>query len=453
MKLLWRDGPNHFVIGIVTGGRSERPGPCRTFLVSAAERDCLLPYLSLWFHFTLLLAQTFSADAVLEELTPSQQLHNMEDYENTNAREWLNVEAKPRREASPSLLIDLDIPTNDAEAAWRQHERPVDTIEVPADLIWEDNQVDAIAAKYKTFIFSQHRRGDGKVIKFDIWGAKTDAKAAKQAIHDWIQREAPSKREKGTQKFMKTGSMIPKQRAMEEKRWALEVTRHRYRQFPPYGSVFGAIGTFHWPLSAYRPEEALGNSFEVLDPIRMDCESYIVFNKDSSAFQVMGDSDNVKQAVLRIRQVCFQVAARQAVSTRKYLIHSGEGEDIPSHVVLVPYKRPTDVAKTLSLRERRSPQGVRVTAAISGAQSKKSVRITKRCLLATIAKLRYYRGYLELRVRLGTFLVTQYRASASGQYETAEFQKMLQQSQFVGETTVEYVLLSPPRSSHYYDVS
>lgn len=414
-------------------GRSDRDRYCRAFLLLLTTRVNITP-LSL-----RLFASLFSHSLVdFQDLTlTSARAETMENYERTNAQEWLTVEAKPKPQAAPGLLVDVGILTNDAETAWRQHERPVDTIEVPADLIWEDNQVDVIAAQYKTFIFSQHRRGDGKVIKFDIWGAKTAARATKQAIFDWVQCEAPSKRAQGVAKFMKTASMLPKQRALEEKRWAREVTRHRYRQFPPYGSVFGAIGTLHWPLSVYRPEEALGNSFEALDPIRMDCESYIVFNKDSSTFQVMGDAEHVKQAVIRIRQVCFQVAARQAVSARRYLLHANQDDSLPSHVILVPYKRPTDIAKTLPRREGRSPHGVSVAEASSGDEARKAVRITKKCLLATIAKLYYYRGHLELRVRLGTFLVTQYRAPTNGQYDTTEFQQMLGKSQFVGEVTVE----------------
>lgn len=355
-----------------------------------------------------------------------------------------------RREAQP-LLVDVGTSSdNAAEVAWRNHERPVTSISVPVELVWRDQQHDVIAKKFGTFVFSDNRVSQAGMIQFDIWGEPAAVKHTRQAMHDWVQREAPSKNMLGENPFWKQRSQLPHQRYAEEKKWNREVERQRFRQCPPIGTQFGAIGTFHWPAKEIQPHEVLGNSYEAFDSIRMECSCYVVFDHDIPAFKVMGKDSDVKAALLRIRKVFFQITAHQIAPVRRYFVHIGEEQDeMPSHVTLESYevvKRLGPGNTTSQVPEGCSPRGhteIYLDAAEHQQRHEMSVRdarIAGKTIMLVIAKLHYYRGHLKLRIRLGTFLVREFMRPDDDGYTFEAFKEMIQQSQFAGEVTPEYVL-------------
>jgi hypothetical protein len=363
---------------------------------------------------------------------------------------WLVAEGVKRQEQShrepQPLLVDVgDNVVNAAENAWRSHKLPLASITVPDELIWADREHEAIAKEFGTFVFSDDRVGKGGTIKLDIWGEVTAVKLTRQKIHDWIERESPSKRQLGLNSHPTTKSLLPRQRSAEEKRWNREVMRQRFRREPPIGMLFGAIGTFHWPVKEFQPHELLGNSYEAFDPIRMDCSCYVIYNQDISGFKVMGEAGAVKAALLRIRKACFQITARQIAPVRRYFLHLHEAE-VSSHVTLLLYehiKRIGATATTTQDHPGYSPQAWYETDLDATEQqqhremSTRDVKIAGKTIMLMIAKLHYYRGHLKLRVRLGTFLAMEYRATENGKYTIDDFREMIQQSQFVGQVTPE----------------
>jgi hypothetical protein len=351
------------------------------------------------------------------------------------------------REPQP-LLVDVgDSVLNDAENAWRSHKLPLASITVPDELIWADQKHEAIAKKFGTFVFSDDRIGKGGTIKLDIWGEVAAVQHTRQAIHDWIERESPSKRALGLNSHPTTRSLLPRQRPAEEKRWNREVMRQRFRREPPIGMLFGAIGTFHWPVKEFQPHELLGNSYEAFDPIRMDCSCYVIYNQDISGFKVMGEAGAVKVALLRIRKACFQITARQIASLRRYFLHLHETEaEASSHVTLTPYEHIKRIGATTATTQDHpghSPQAQDEADLDTREQQQhretsiREAKVAGKTIMLMIAKLHYYRGHLKLRVRLGTFLAMEYRATEDGRYTVEDFRDMLRQSQFVGQVTPE----------------
>jgi hypothetical protein len=356
-------------------------------------------------------------------------------------QEQVNQEPQP-------LLIDVgDSAVTAAENAWRNHERPAASTTVPDELVWRDQEHEAIAKRYGTFVFSEDRNKSG-MIQIDVWGELKAVDATLQAIRAWKTREMPSKRVMGTMPFSKQISLLPQQRKNEEKKWHREVMRQRFRRAPPLGTQFGAIGFFHWPVKEFQPHELLGTSYEAFDPIRMECSCYVVFDQSLPGFQVMGDATAVKDALLRIRKACFQITARQVAPVRRYFLHLGETEsDIPTHVTLEQYERIKRIAaRNITLPQDHpgcSPKG-RVEIDLDPEEeqenrekSTQDVKIAGKSIMRMIAQLHYYRGHLTFRIRLGTFLATHYRATEDGRYTVDDFRSMLQQSQFVGEVTPE----------------
>jgi hypothetical protein len=364
-----------------------------------------------------------------------------------NDSPWMVAEGVVTREQErDDVPLLIEFADNAAEAAWRNRERPVETIIVPEELAWSDQQHEQIAQKHGTFVTAEGGGTGHGGIRFGIWGEASAVKQTRQAIHDWIKRETPSKHTLGTNTFSKQRSLLPQQRQSVEKKWIQEVRRQRFRQSPPLGTPFGAIGTFHWPVKDYQPNEVLGNSYEALDIIRMGCSCYIIFSPEKSGFQVLGHTADVKTALVRLRKAYFQVAARQIASVRTYILDFGNAEDeIRSHVALEPYeriKRTDPLAATAQDHPGKSPkiQGEVVSRATEQQMSETSTRDVKvvgKTIMRMISKLHYYRGHLRLRIRLGTFLATHYRISTHESYPIDDFNEMIKQSQFAGEVTPE----------------
>ena len=353
---------------------------------------------------------------------------------------------RAREQAREDVPLLIEFADNPAEAAWRSHERPFETIHVPEELAWRDQQHEYIAKKYGTFITSEGGASGHGGIRFGIWGEASAVKHTRQEIHDWIKREAPSKHTLGTNTFSKQRSLLPQQRRSAEKKWKEEVQRQRFRQSPPLGTAFGSIGLFHWPVKDYQPNEVLGNSYEALDLIRMGCSCYIIFSPEHSGFHVLGDDTNVKVALLRMRKAYFQIAARQISPVRKYILYFGNAEDeIRSHVGLESYeriKRIDSSASTAQVHLGKSPksQGKGETWSIEQqilGTSMRDVKIAGKTIMRMISRLHFYRGQLRLRIRLGKFLATHYKISATDDYTINEFNEMVKQSQFAGEVTPE----------------
>jgi hypothetical protein len=249
--------------------------------------------------------------------------------------------------------------------------------------------------------------------------------------------------------FPKVVTLTPKLRARYERRWERDVTKMVFRQIPPPETKFQAIGSFHWPVDDYRPEEALGASYEALDRIRMDCSCYVVFWKARNLFQIMGEEANVDAGLERMRMVCAQIEARQISNVRQYVLRWPAPEKMPSTVYLHPYEKPEtsaangDAPETLA----NTPRGddyIKDDDLTEPLQIREEIdtRHAKDRILETIERLHFYRGILHMRVRLGTFLVDQYKIPKdNGHYQVMDFQDMIKASQFIGHVTKEYVYM------------
>ncbi|TKA64152.1 hypothetical protein B0A55_09296 [Friedmanniomyces simplex] len=268
------------------------------------------------------------------------------------------------------------------------------------------------------------------------------------AIARWIEDSGyGGKKSARSANFAKIVSLTPKLRERAERSWEREVRRQRFRRDPPMGTAFRAIGSFHWPVKEYRPEEILGNSYEALDPIRMECSCYVVFVKAFNLFRVMGKPTEVKAGLQRVRQTCFQIAARQFNPVRLYLLHWPDAEQIPLFVYLDEYEPPANLPLEVVDSEgeanvRKAPRGDEYgqhdkTQIEAQEQTRASAERLRTTILRTLARLHYYRGHVQMRIRLGKFLAIQYMEGKYGVYDLDEYETMLSMSQFSGEVTQE----------------
>ncbi|EMD01224.1 hypothetical protein BAUCODRAFT_203034 [Baudoinia panamericana UAMH 10762] len=388
----------------------------------------------------------------------------MEGYERRNALTWdLHYAERPeqpqsggwklvdvgRKRGAPCKQVPLKLThesDNGAQAEWRDRKRPVDEVRIPDELALQRKPYyEEVAKRYCTFIFSQHHRSTSGTKTLGIWGEKNAVSATKKEIFDWIEESGFGNRKSASGlKFPKVVSLTPVLREREERRWEKRVTMEKFRQHPPPDKVFGAIGSFHWPVPEYKPADVLGTQFEALDPVRMDCSCHVVYHPERSIFRVLGKASDVKEGLLRIRKACFQIAAWQVMPIRLTLLYWPNPGKLPLFVYLEEYKTPLATTNDISKGPivRRSPRAEGhdknpKPADKAMRQTEASSATVRTAILKTLGKLHYFRGHLQMRVRLGRFLATQYRELKDTVWDLDEYEDMTQESQFIGEVTQE----------------
>ena len=379
----------------------------------------------------------------------------------TTPRRWKghNLRRPTQDRADAPRLID--VPDNGAEALWRANKLPAGSVRIPDDMLLKDksdnsqNVHENIARQHGTFLYSEYKSGSNGSKLFGIWGDEDAAAATRDAIARWIEDSGFGTKSARSAKFAKVVSLTPKLRERAEKRFEHDVKKQQYRRHPPTEAKHGSIGTFHWPYQEYKPEDILGASYEAFDPIRMDCSCYVVYKKERNAFQIMGKPENVMMALQRIRQTCFQIAARQFNQVRLYLLHWPDARKVPLTVYLESYTRPAIMLPDASLdaeedRLARAPRCDEEDASDALAkrgrmQTLLSHEHLRTSVMRALSKLHFYRGHIQMRVRLGVFLVNRYvepkDGVTDGVYELEEYESMMRQSQFSAEVTQEYVWL------------
>ncbi|KAH9827118.1 hypothetical protein Tdes44962_MAKER03088 [Teratosphaeria destructans] len=365
--------------------------------------------------------------------------------ERVTTRRWQathsrNLIQKPTRRGPERLGSETG---NTAEAEWRTGTVPaIDHVKIPNDLCLQDKHYEQIAREHDTFVFSNQKHEYGGSRTFGIWGDRKQAAKTREAIADWIDAVwGPSKTNRAST-FAKVVSLTPKLREREEMRWIREVTKQLYRQHPPPDTVFQSVGNFHWPSDEYTPEEILGASYEALDPIRMECSCYVVYRGEHRTFRIMGLTKDVLKGMAMMRKCFYQIAARQVTGPRKYLLHWPKASKMPARVSMTAYEYPSASSpKALEAQAGKSPRGMDYEDDedfdLQSIQNDINYAKAITSILNTLPKLHYYRGNLQMRLRLGMFLVDQFRSTEDGTYSLPEYEAMIRESQFIGHVTQE----------------
>lgn len=385
---------------------------------------------------------------------PFPQAYTQQHQQRRSPTKWPKQEARPQnarqRRPPPKMTTGSD---NLGDLQFRNHETAKTHIRIPVDLADKDKGHEMIAKYYGTYIMYDSKQTGNTSTEFGIWG---DPKAIAKTIEDiraWIEDWQSSQKSSRSRKFAKVCSLTPDSRIRAEKRWEKEVKKHRFRQFPPLDKAFDAIGSFHWPVKEYKPNEILGSSYEALDPIRMDCKCYVVFDEKQGLFHVMGKPDAVKTGLIRLRRTYFQIVAQTIAPVDLYVLR--DAAEHCGKIILVEYERIRAVSgeATTEPRIAYSPCAVDIDFTIDISENVTSGQLIRSSFLTILNKLHFYRGNIQLRVHLGTFLAIQYMRTDDGVYTIDQYEAMIRESRFKGEVTQEYVYnacLFRRRDADYY---
>ncbi|KAI7229986.1 hypothetical protein KC330_g7175 [Hortaea werneckii] len=329
-----------------------------------------------------------------------------------------------------------------AEAAWRAHKPPTGKVRIPEFLVFSARQHETIARRCGAFVFNRNEESIGGEKIYSIWGDKEAFKRTVREIGDWIKEATSDIRRGAAPKFAKVISQTPEKRRRTERRWRRGVQRQTYRQDPPPDKCFEAIGSFHWPIEECRPDEVLGSSYEALDQIRMDCSCHITFHAGLGVFRVAGTALQVKAGLQRLLRTCFQIAARQVLPVRQYLLRWPH-ETVPTYLYLEHYEHPaSSTSEGMSCtKSGRSPRGEYLEEDARSARAAMETEVNKRrvrnMIISMLGKLYYFRGSIQMRIRLGTLVLKQYKPPRDELYDLDEYERMTDESQFQAEVTQE----------------
>lgn len=168
-------------------------------------------------------------------------------------------------------------------------------------------------------------------------------------------------------------------------------------------------------------------------------------------FRIMGDdADQVRQALLRVRATYYQViAATNAEDSDQQpatlLLQAPKLANRDTEIVLSPYPA-VEMSNPLgttsagvfprmlaSLVDDQTPSD----SVLSKQTWDANLRSLKLSVIKSLRRMSYYHGNLQMHVRLGTFLLTKYRAGKADSYNYETFQTIIQESQVVTRVTEE----------------
>jgi hypothetical protein len=171
---------------------------------------------------------------------------------------------------------------------------------------------------------------------------------------------------------------------------------------------------------------------------------YIVRADDGRLIlQVMGNGDDVGKVLRALKTTCFQVAARSIEPVRLYLLRwptSTRG----THVYLEPYLDPKTVPPASD--DQQTSQSPRSEGYHAGPEEDEEAHLSssmsteRACstLESTLRQITTLQGSIQLRIRLGMFLLSRFQRLVDGDmYELAAYNDMTSLSQFQGGTTQE----------------
>lgn len=292
------------------------------------------------------------------------------------------------------------------------------------------NTLEEMGVRLGSFIRPPQSAGDRNLL---LWGNEDQVSATIGELGKWVQqsdqRNYASNTSKKGHQFAKTGLLSQDNAKKLNKYMKTQATKQKYQKVPDSNLSFEFTGYFLWPVDEIRPEDLLGPSYEAFDPIRIDYDSYIVFDNQYSLFKILTNAeDAVQEAMKRIEGTMKEFVARTCQEIVVHMVERPGPQLMRTKVMLM--EGPSLGQSTskpmipLLTGEPLAPAQI--------IQWKKEMKIVEenqfaqwRHLIGKMVKRLYvYRGRIQMRVLLGTFALTMFRRLPEG-VDSILFEKFL----------------------------
>ena len=191
----------------------------------------------------------------------------------------------------------------------------------------------------------------------------------------------------------------------------------------------------------------LGRNCEALDPIRVEYYVYITWDAAEKSFSIYGQQQDQVEAVMESLNHTFcQVIARSFAidGMTRFFTKPLRAQRLQSKVLLLPsYPTKNDSFPAKINDARRSiqaygpdfdePEAAKLRKAAFTKNSRNEERIVL-TLFRALERIRWFRGNLQMRVRLGSFVLSRYMKAPNDLYDLDIFKDMME-----GETVKAFV--------------
>lgn len=378
----------------------------------------------------------FPRPAPVQALRPSQPLSH-------------SLPLRPKSHLTFSTKND-----NPAKAAFRAQKPPTSFIELsePCSYIEPDRTrmyeiLEEMGVRLGSFIRPPQHLKDTKLL---LWGDATQVERTKKDLHEWIrlsQIEPPTSRK--TDHFARSGVITEEKAKAVDKKLKRDSVRQKFQRAPECSLNFRYTGGFLWPVDEVRPEDLLGPSFEAFDPLRMAYQAYITFDHRLGFFDIKSDSESaVSHVMRRIIGTMKEYAARNCREIMVLMVEPPEPKQMCKEV------------KTVAVPALSHGPGTAYMPLLTGPKLSEDemVQWEEKCnttseeqflqmggiIRKVLSYLPFYRGRIQMRVLLGTFVLTTFRRWGEG-VSSVPFEKFLadmKMSATKGKMIKEYVSFS-----------
>ncbi|KAH7028343.1 hypothetical protein B0J12DRAFT_789872 [Macrophomina phaseolina] len=257
-----------------------------------------------------------------------------------------------------------------------------------------------------------------KTVKLLFYGTPEATESARKLVSDWIQEL----KDQSDEKWAKVWAYNTHDEKRLRKRLIKNTERQRYckaltenDQVPTYSL------TFPWPLKR-EPEKVLGPNYEALDPIRMDCQSWVAREKHPgpAIFKIQGHEEGrVQDALKRMQNIprSFDAKIFEVEPFTIIDVPPSDSKKFPP-VIRIPYhpprplKDPSDkmeggltfqfkypLTDTWALQDVTEPDDF----PDDSLEDPLALQLLNK-VIETTQHARYFNGLLRMNIHLGTFV-------------------------------------------------
>ena len=269
--------------------------------------------------------------------------------------------------------------------------------------------LEEMGVRLGSFIRPPQSATDRKLL---LWGNEEQTSETIKELNQWVlQSNVVSRTVRHGVAFAKTGLVSEDKAEKLDKEMRRLAMKIKYQKAPDPNLSFPYTGYFSWPVDEIRPDDLLGPSYEAFDPIRMAYHSYILFNNQLSAFQILSlEKDAVEHAMERIKGTMKEFVARNSREITMHMIERPQARLMRENVRMKEGHDMVPVLTGKHLAPSKLAEWDRERKRVEDHQFAQWRQTLDRAL----KRLRYYRGHVRMRVLLGTFSLTSFRRWGEG---------------------------------------
>ena len=217
-------------------------------------------------------------------------------------------------------------------------------------------------------------------------------------------------------------------------------------------------GVFLWPTSGFPQNALLGPNLEAFDPIRTALFCFIRCQPKTSWIRLFSNRPgSIEKGLQRIQTTLREIVVRSRSATKIYMLDPLQPGQAKREIELVACddsgKEAVDgnhpAVAPMMVGEAPSETEKETWAALQPTVGRANQKCVERAVVTILKRLRYFRGDISMRVRLGMLVLQSYKKPPEGEYTLEDFFTMLRNPQSSGQVIRGCVSSYMPHNTLY----